>query len=476
MDINGWLTVITVFTAIFALWPKEDLILFKYKTLKVEQFAVMIILVFVLPYLIFFNQLKERIPFLKDFTVINGIEPTNLAFLFFFVTFLWILFRLFIWNPKVKATVKAVKYFKEILTEKPFEEFYNIFTKHTSPKDVSNSWELYRPIVMNPKFLNGIFPNHTSYLLEIWEKFENEEDFKTIFKLFLQNKDSDYYKEIKLHSGTYSLRSDTPFLNKLIKERMEESLENNVLDILADYIQEHLYDESSPNSIYNRVHSYNRVREDEGFNMQVYYHIRFYGLMYSYAIESKSKEKPRVLTFYSTITDIIIDNMRKPTEFEADSEYPTNYHWLLGEICDIINNWANSFVKEYYDNKSDCSNHIPSIFNWVMKSLYSGFARSKISANFLYSRMYYGILSTYFDSTVNDEFKTQIEKEVIGEIPTSLIAAIFNFAFDEKFAISYYQFKKGKYVLVEHEAKILKRLKEFLDIVDSRDTITLGYI
>ena len=231
MDINGWLTVITVFTAIFALWPKEDLILFKYKTLKVEQFAVMIILVFVLPYLIFFNQLKERIPFLKDFTVINGIEPTNLAFLFFFVTFLWILFRLFIWNPKVKATVKAVKYFKEILTEKPFEEFYNIFTKHTSPKDVSNSWELYRPIVMNPKFLNGIFPNHTSYLLEIWEKFENEEDFNSIVEKVFKNNTIDGVFSLDEHSSTYSMKIALKMGKKIPDEMTSTTMRDSYIYI-----------------------------------------------------------------------------------------------------------------------------------------------------------------------------------------------------------------------------------------------------
>ena len=476
MDISGWLTVITVFTAIFALWPREDLILFKYKTSKFEQLTVAITLVFVLPYLIVFDQLKERIPILKTFTISNGIEPANLAFLVFFITFIWLLYRLFISNPKVKATEKTVKYFQEILTEKSFEEFYSLFIKHTSPKDVSNGWELYRPIIMHPKFLNGIFPNHTSYLLEIWERFENEEDFKTIFQLFLQNKDSDYYKEIKLHSGTYSLRSDAPFLNKLIKDRMKESLKNGILDIIADHIQEHLHGESSPDSIYNRVHSYNRVREDEGFNMPVYYHIRFYGLMYSYAIQSRSKDNPRMLTFYSTITDTIISNLRKTGEFETDSDWPTNYHWLLGEICGIINNWADSFGEEYYDNKSDYNSHIPFMFHWVMKSLYAGFARGKISPKFLYSRMYYGMLSTYFDSMVDDEFKTQIEEEVIGEIPASYMAAIFDFALDEKFAISYDQLRKGRFGHVEHEIKILKRLKEFLDTVDSRDRIVQGYI
>lgn len=476
MDINGWLTVITVFTAIFALWPREDLILFRYKTSKTEQLTVAITLVFVLPYLITFNQLKERVPFLKVFTVSNGFQPTNLAFLIFFITFIWLLFRLFISSPKVKATVNTVKYFQEILSEKSFEEFYSLFTKHTSPKDVSDGWEFYKPIVMHPKFLNGIFPNHTSYLLEIWERFENKEDFRTIFKLFLQNTKSDYYNEIKLHSDTYSLRSDAPFLNKIIKDRMKECLENGILDILADHIQEQLHGESSTDSVYNRVHSYTRVREDEGFNMPAYYHIRFYGLMYSYAIQSRSKDNPRMLTYYSTITDTVVSNLRMPFEFEPDSEYPTNYHWLLCEICGIINNWADSFGKEYYDNKSDYDSHIPFMFHWVMKSLYAGFANGKISPKFLYSRIYYGILSTYFHPMVEDEFKTQIEEEIIGQIPATYIAAIFDFALDEKFAISYAQLMKGEYGHIEHEIKIQKRLKEFLGTVNSRSTIIEGYL
>lgn len=476
MDINGWLTVITVFTAIFALWPREDLMLFKYKTSMFEQLAIAIVLVFVLPYLITFDNLKERFTWLKTFTVPNGIDPTNLAFLTFFIIFVWILYRLFISNPKVKTSEKALKYFQEILIEKSFDEFYGLFSKHTSPKDVSDSWDLYRSIIMHPKFLNGIFPNHTSYLLEIWKDFENEEDFKTVFRLFLQNKDSDYYKEIKLHSDTYSLRPDAPFLNKLIKERMKESLENGILDILTDYIQEQLHNESSPDSLYNRVHSYNRVREDEGFKMPIYYHIRFYGLMYSYAIENRSRDNPRMLSFYSSITETMVNNLHKLGEFEAKSEYPTNYHWLISEICSIINNWADTFGEEYYDNKSDYNSHIPFMFQLVMESIYVGFGRGKINSDFLRSRIYYGILSTYFDLMINDEFKSQIEEEVIGKIPASYMKAIFDFALNERFAISYDDLKKARYGHIQHDVKILKRLKEFLDKVDSSDTINLGYI
>ncbi len=469
MDINVWLTVITVFTAILALLPREDLKIFTYKISKVEQIIVVFTLVFLLPYLIYFKQLEERFQFLKAFTFSWGFEPTNLAFLFFFLIFIWFLFRL-ISKSKVKATVKAVNYFQEILTEKSFEEFYRIFIKYTSPKDVSNGWELYRPIVMHPKFLNGIFPNHTSYLLEMWERFENEEDFKTIFKLFLQNKDSDYYKEIKMHSGTYSLRSDAPFLSKIIKDRMKESLNNRILDILADHIKEHLDNESSPDSIYNRVHTYNRVNEDQGFNLPAYYHIRFFGIMYSYAIASRSKDNPRMLTFYSTITDQIIDNLRMPSEFEDNFEYLTNYHWLLSEICGIINNWADKFGEEYYDNKRDYNSHIPFMFHNVMGSIYDGIGRGNIKHRFLYSMMYYNMLSTYFDSMINDEFKTQIEVEVIAKIPKVFIAPIFNFALDEKFAIHYDDLKKGRFGHVDHEIKILKRLKEFLDKINPNDT------
>lgn len=257
---------------------------------------------------------------------------------------------------------------------------------------------------------------------------------------------------------------------------MKESLKNGLLDILADYIQEHLLGESSSNSLYNRMHSYNRVREDEGFNMPLYYHIRFFGLMHSYAIESRSKDHPRILTFYSTITETIIKNLRQPQDFELDSEYPTNYHWLVGEICDIIHNWAGSFGEEYYDNKSDYNSHIPFIFQKVMEGIYTGFDSGKISQNFLHSRMYYGILTTYFDSRVNDEFKTQIEEEVIRNIPASYTAGIFDFALDEKFAISYDHLQKGRYGRVGREIKIQKRLKEFLDTVNSSDTIVQGYV
>jgi hypothetical protein len=157
-------------------------------------------------------------------------------------------------------------------------------------------------------------------------------------------------------------------------------------------------------------------------------------------------------------------------------EYPTNYHWLLAEICGIINNWADSFGENYYDNQRDYNSHIPYMFQLVMESLYVGTARGKISFDFLRSRIYYGILSTYFDLMINDEFKNQIEEIVIGKIPASYIKTIFDFALNERFAITYDDLKRGRYGHILHDVKVLKRLKEFLDTVDSGDTIILGYV
>lgn len=43
MDINGWLTVITVFTAISALIPRADLVLSFYRIKPIEKWGVFII-------------------------------------------------------------------------------------------------------------------------------------------------------------------------------------------------------------------------------------------------------------------------------------------------------------------------------------------------------------------------------------------------------------------------------------------------
>lgn len=468
MDINGWLTVITVFTAIFALLPREDLVLSFQRTNKIEKRLVFAILLFVIPYLIVFPQLTGRWPDLKKLGFSWGFAPANIAFALFFLCFLWLLLRLFFIKPNGKSDSKTIEYYLELLSEKSFEEFFKIFTKYTSPKEINKNWNNFEKIVFQPKFLNGVSNYQPTYLLQFWDNFSNEEDFQSIFRLFLENQNSAYYKEIKEHWNSYSLLSDKPFLNKVLKDNLQQSVHNNLIPILSDFALKHLHSEHDKTSIYNQPHFYAKIREEEGYDLPIYYHIRFIGLLYSSAIRNKvdistlSQRNTNMQSIFSTMVHEMINNVHVNEE-NFNKEYPTNYHWLIGEIFSITDNWVSNFGNDYYSEKSSYNTFIPFSFSLSMDELYKGFERNKISQRFINSMIYYHMLSDYFDFSIKPDFKSSIEDEVISRIPEKHLKPILKFALDERFAVNYENFVTGKFGFLNNgEKEILARLLAFL--------------
>lgn len=468
MDINGWLTVITVFTAIFALLPREDLVLSFQRTNRIEKWLVFSILLFVIPYLIIFPQLVGRWPQLKKLGFSWGFAPANIAFALFFFSFLWLLLRLFFFKPNGKSDSKTIDYYLELLNEKSFEEFFKIFTKYTSPKEINKNWDNFGEIVFQPKFLNGVSNYQPAYLLQFWDNFSSEEDFQSIFRLFLENQNSAYYKEIKEHWNSYSLLSDKPFLNKVLKDNLQQSIHNNLIPILSDFALKHLHAEHDKTSIYNQPHFYSKIREEEGYDLPIYYHIRFVGLLYSSAIRNKidistiSHRNTNMQSIFSTMVHEMINNVQVNDE-NFNKEYPTNYHWLIGEIFSITDNWVSNFAKDYFSEKSSYNTFIPFSFSLSMDELYDGFDRNKISQEFVNSMIYYHMLSDYFDFSINSDFKNSIENEVIARIPEKHLKPILKFALDERFAVNYENFITGKFGLLNKgEKEILNRLLVFL--------------
>ena len=468
MDINGWLTVITVFTAIFALLPREDLVLSFQRTNRIEKWLVFSNLLFVIPYLIIFPQLVGRWPQLKKLGFSWGFAPANIAFALFFFSFLWLLLRLFFFKPNGKSDSKTIDYYLELLNEKSFEEFFKIFTKYTSPKEINKNWDNFGEIVFQPKFLNGVSNYQPAYLLQFWDNFSSEEDFQSIFRLFLENQNSAYYKEIKEHWNSYSLLSDKPFLNKVLKDNLQQSIHNNLIPILSDFALKHLHAEHDKTSIYNQPHFYSKIREEEGYDLPIYYHIRFVGLLYSSAIRNKidistiSHRNTNMQSIFSTMVHEMINNVQVNDE-NFNKEYPTNYHWLIGEIFSITDNWVSNFAKDYFSGKSSYNTFIPFSFSLSMDELYDGFDRNKISQEFVNSMIYYHMLSDYFDFSINSDFKNSIENEVIARIPEKHLKPILKFALDERFAVNYENFITGKFGLLNKgEKEILNRLLVFL--------------
>jgi hypothetical protein len=469
MDINGWLTVITVFTAIFALIPRADLVLSFYRIKPVEKWAVFFIVVFLIPYLIFFPSIATRLSFLKYFTYGWGFKPSTIAFALFYFSFFWLIARLFWIVPKEQTSEKNIAYFIELLNEQPFEEFFKLFAKYTSTSGIVKQWKIYKQLIFQPKFLKGTAINHPSFLLQFWKQFSNEKDFQTIFRLFLENENSAYYKEIKEHWNTYSLLDDKPFLNTVLRDNLKQSINNGLLQVYSDYVSNLLLSQYDKASIYNQPHYYTRISEDEGYDLPLYYHILFIGFLYSSAIENNvdisdiSDRYTNMQSIYSNVVEGIINNI-DTTQVNENAEYPTNYHWLIAEMFSLIENWLSTFSEQkYFSKSSSYVDFIPFSFSLCMNELYKGFNRGKITQHFLNARIYYNMLSDYFSHRTNDEMRSSIEKNVIKEIPKEHLKPIFEFALDEKFAMHYSDLVDENFKIAhDEELKALKRLRKFL--------------
>ncbi|KHJ39529.1 hypothetical protein PBAC_00370 [Pedobacter glucosidilyticus] len=471
MDINGWLTIITVLTAIYALIPNEDRKLSLFGIHWIEKYLVGGILLFMIPYLIKFYDIVYRIPSLGGFCQsiglynANGFEPSNIALGLFFLCFLWLIFRIIWFTPKVDAN--SIEYFNELLTEKSFGEFYRLFTKYTEIKTVKSNWEVYREIIFHPKFINGAAVNQYSYLLSF---IKSERDFQFVFRSFLENPHSPYYKEIKEHWNSYSLMNDKQFLNRILNVNISHSIGNGLFLIFSDIVSNHLRNEEGKSGAYNQQHYYPRIREEEGFDLPVYYHIRFIGLLYSSAIENKidistlSNSYTNMQSIYSSMVEQMVKNIVVNND-TFKKEYQTNYHWLISEIFSLNENWLTSFSEvENFSSDSSYIEFIPFSLSLCMSELYKGFEKHKISQEFINRMIYYHSISEYFGYSLNDEMKSSIERNIIERIPEKHLEPIMDYALDEKFAISFNQFQNGNFGHTNSgEQEILRRLLNFLN-------------
>ena len=132
--------------------------------------------------------------------------------------------------------------------------------------------------------------------------------------IFLENKNSAYYKEIREQWNTYSLLNDKPFLNAVLRDYLEQSIHNNLLKLYSDYVINLLKDQYDKTSIYNQPYYNKWISKDEGYDLPLYYHILFIGFLYSSAIENNvdinsiSNKHRNMQSIYSSIVGSIISN------------------------------------------------------------------------------------------------------------------------------------------------------------------------
>jgi hypothetical protein len=475
MDINTWLTIITVFIAIIALVPKDDLNLSLNSISKFEKILAVVLLLFVIPYLIYFENLTDIIAWLKVFTTTKGFASTNIAFSIFYVVFIWFLVRLFVFKSRIIIKPKYLEYLTDILNRKSFDEFFKLFTKYNSKIMISKNWDEYKNIILSPKFLNNVVVNKPTYLLQYWENFNVEDDFQQIFRLFMENPQSAYYSEIKNHWNSYELLEDNPFLKTIIKDNLSISIDNGILKCFADFVSNHLQQDYNTKNFYIQEFQLARIQANQGWNLPVYFHIRFIGLLYSTAIKNKvdisklSHRYTNMQTIYSSIIGQLIGNISRD-KIDLEKDYPSNNHWLISEIFSLQSEWLSSFgdkysdKRYYFDETSSYVSFIPFSLHLCLKELYNGFRKNKISKDFLISKYYYNVLNHYFSHSLDRKMKESIEQEILLRIPQEIKDDVYDYAFDEKYAITFKDFKNNKFEMLQRsEIDTLNKLREILN-------------
>lgn len=454
MAINGWLTIITVFTAFVALLPRESQVLLMLKTTRLEQVVFAVVVLLIIPLLILTPNLRSRFPELKSWGFTWGISPPNVAFAIFYVVLIWSIVKLMIKPKNQKPSEKLINFFMELLNEKSFPEFYKIFTNHTSPDEIKKHWNEYYQLIMHPKFL----AHGTSYVYQYWKKF-NEDDIKSVFRLFLNNKQSEYYKEIKENWNSYSLQKDKPFLNTVINKNIEYSLNNNLVEVLYDFAAGELRRQNL-NSEYNQRHHYTKVREDEGYDLPIYYHLKFYYFLYATAIEKKS-DSNLMVSFYLIMIRTMLENMPQNEGGKVHQE-KTNYSWLIEEIGKMHGEWFNKIIQLDDDSGNYHRSMVHSFYD-VTDELISAYEDNKIGLSLLIAFVHYNLLSAYYDNHNDNTLRSAIEEEFILKFRPEVLKFFLELSLDEKYAIYYHDLRLGTYRAVnDHEKIILERLRKFI--------------
>lgn len=480
MDINTWLTAVTIFFGALTILPKEERTLLKLKFHWTEYVSFAIILIFVIPCMILFPELAYRCPALNEFTTPKGFKPSNIAFGLFYILFLWLITRLVIVRPIGRINQSIVRYFKDLLNELSFPQFYSIFIRYAPARLYKKNWALYRQIIFSRDFLKGVAQSQPSFLNRIWDVINSKKDFKIAFQSFMLNPDSAYYYELKDNDGRDSVSDSSTFLQAVLVDNLIKNRKNGLLYVLSDFTKQHLLNESQKeSSVYLQPHAYYHSKAEEGYDLPLYYHVRFIALMYGTAIEHKVNTHPHMHTLYASMIENMIANMRTE-DANKHGEYPTNYHWIISEIFSSANRWLEVFTMQspvedgdetsptypYFDPNSTYLDFIPSCLNFCCQALYKGLEQEKLSMHFVAAKMYYAIFSEYFRHDLKDEMRASIEENILKVVKKQYLPGILKLTLDEKFAMNYPAFKEKEFRGSAAEKKLLLRLWNYLNKYD----------
>lgn len=293
--------------------------------------------------------------------------------------------------------------------------------------------------------------------------FGSEKEFKNSLGRIIANKNSSYYKEIEENWNYYELNDDSTLLKELLVTNLYKSVKLGLLQIISDHALYHLNNDRDAKYLYNQGIIHPHDCANEGNNFPIYYDIRVINILYSTAIYNKADLPFNMQTIYASMIGLMVENLVVQKEHEH-KEYPSNYHWLIGEIFGFTGHWLDKFGEaDYFNPKSNFKDFIPFCINLCLRRLYTGIKNGKVTVKFVASCIYYNVLSTYFSVQLVGEMRTIVEKEIIKEIPKELVEPFLEFALDEKYALQFSAFCEGRFRgCDDREREILTRMRSMM--------------
>ncbi len=451
MNPGTWLTIIGLFIAFIAFFPREEFKVIQLKIYRIEIYILLTTLFFLIPFLIFFDGISSRISFFQFFTVQGGIASHTIAFIVTYITILWTVVRI-LWHPPKKIVNQClIDYYSQLLNEVSFEKFTSVFLKYESNNLIIKNWQLYKSIILNPIFIEGIFKLRQHYFLNFWNKLSTKEEFQSILKTLINYKNSIYYTELTQNRNSYSLLPDKPLLNILILVNIQQSMDFGVIKFISSIGNHHLQSHSNYGgaSIYNQKYA-TYFHDDGGFHLELLYHINFIGVLYftninmNRDIGSMSNYR-NMQSIFSQWINNIINNISLPDE-KTYSEYPTNYHWLISQMITESSRWLDLFNEdEHYNEDFSYNTFIPMCIGLSFEELFKGHDKKKITIDFIKSKAILIISYFYFAYESKKLLLEKLEEYFILKIPKELIEDILGACLDHRFVLDYSSFKSKDY-------------------------------
>ena len=548
MALVSWFTIIGFFITIFGFLIQEELKVFLWKLKLCEKIISITILIIFIPFLIFFNAILLRFEFLKIFTCSDGFQPENIAFVLFYVTFLWLLFRIKFFVPTKKLNKDIANIYLNLLDDKQIDKFWRLFKKYEkknykssyqqilfhkncmdsflerdinsydlkcynhvqeysenkinyyiellensqvnkcyqllkifeSKANINTNWDKYETVILNPLFLKMVVEKDSDFLLQFWNNFNNENNFSKVFRAYLKNPQSAYYRELKENLDSDEIVDGHDLLKCLLEDNLKQSIDNDLINHISVYfidklIEEYKYGQSS---IYNQLYNENS-RTSHIIDLPFACHIQFINILYYSSIRRKvdistiSHRYTNMQTIYSSWLKQIIENLNCPLEWRGKAIY----YKLIDKIFSNTNRWISLFNEDdYFDSKSSYLIFINACCGHCLDELYKGFEINKISEDYIKKIIHYDLLNFYFGYQTKNELRDTIEKYCISRIPKKIISIVFKNSLDECLALNYNNFLRKDFsfpaTLRDRDKEVLNRLHDFLlknnliDIID----------